>query len=90
MQYEVKLHRSVAKALSTMEPKPRERIKHGLRALEANPYESRSSADIVRLRGTRGRHDLFRLRIGDYRAIYAVEGKVVYVTDLFHRGRGYE
>ena len=90
MQYEVKLHRAVAKALSSLEPKLRERIKHGLRALEENPSESRSSADIVRLRGTRGRHNLFRLRIGDYRAIYAVEGKVVYVTDLFHRGRGYE
>lgn len=90
MQYDVKLHRAVAKALSRMEPKLRERIKHGLRALEANPYEPRPSVDILRLRGTRGRHDLFRLRIGDYRAIYAIEGKVVYVTDLFHRGRGYE
>ena len=90
MHYEVKLHRAVAKALSRIEPKLRERIKHGLRALEANPYESRSSADILRLGGTRGRHDLFRLRIGDYRVIYVVEGKVVYVTDLFHRGRGYE
>jgi mRNA interferase RelE/StbE len=88
--YEVKLHRTVAKALSSMEPRVRERIKHGLHALESNPCESRSTADILRLRGTRGRHDLFRLRIGDYRAIYAVEGKVVYVTDLFHRGRGYE
>lgn len=90
MRYEVRLHREVAKALSRMEPKLRARIKHGLRALEENPYESRSSADIVRLKGTKGRHDLFRLRIGDYRAIYAAEGNVVYVTDLFHRGRGYE
>jgi mRNA interferase RelE/StbE len=88
--HEVKLYRAVAKALSRMEPKLRERIKHGLRALEANAYEPRPSADVGRLRGTRGRHDLFRLRIGDYRAIYAGEGKVVYVTDLFHRGRGYE
>lgn len=30
------------------------------------------------------------LRIGDYRAIYAVVGKVVYVTDLFHKGKGYK
>lgn len=90
MQYEVKLHRTVAIALSRMESKLRARIKNGLRTLEENPYESRSGADIVRLEGTRGRHDLFRLRIGDYRAIYVVEGNVVYITDLFHRGRGYE
>ncbi len=84
------MHGEVAKALSRMEPKLRARIKHGLRALEENPYESRPTADILRLTGTRGRHDLFRLRIGDYRAIYAVVGNVVYITDLFHRGRGYE
>jgi mRNA-degrading endonuclease RelE of RelBE toxin-antitoxin system len=29
------------------------------------------------------------LRIGEYRAIYAVEDNVVYVTDLFHREKGY-
>jgi len=45
--------------------------------------------DIARLKGTRGRADLFRMRVGDYRVIYAVDGEVVYVTDLFHRGRGY-
>jgi mRNA interferase RelE/StbE len=90
LRYEVRLHREVAKALSRMESKLRARIKRGLRALEESPYESRSSADILRLTGTRGRHDLFRQRIGEYRAIYAIEGNVVYVTDLFHRGRGYE
>jgi mRNA interferase RelE/StbE len=88
--YEIKLHKEVAKALSRIEPKLRTRIIRGLHALQENPYEPRPSADIVRLRGTRGRQDLFRLRIGDYRAIYAIEGNVVRVTDLFHRGRGYE
>jgi mRNA-degrading endonuclease RelE of RelBE toxin-antitoxin system len=38
----------------------------------------------------KGRQDLYRLPIGDYRAIYAIEDKVVYVTDLFHRGKGYD
>jgi mRNA interferase RelE/StbE len=61
-----------------------------LRALRTNPYESRAGADIARLRGTRGREDFFRLRVGDYRVIYAVVQKVVFVTDLFHRGKGYK
>jgi mRNA interferase RelE/StbE len=68
----------------------RVRIDHGLRALGENPYEPRPSADIVRLRGTKERHDLFRLRIGVFDAIYAVGRNVVYVTDLFRRGRGNE
>lgn len=90
MRYEVRLHRDVAKALSRMELKLKKRTMQGLRALQEDPYEPRPSADIVRLRGTRGRQDLFRLRIWDYRAIYGVERNVVYLTDLFHRGRGYE
>jgi mRNA interferase RelE/StbE len=89
MPYEVKLHRTVAKTLAEMNPKLRSSIIIALRSLQMDPFERRSGADIIRLKGTRGRQDLFRLRIGDYRAIYAVESKVVYVTDLFHRGKGY-
>ena len=90
MPYEIKLHRSVVKSLERLEPKLRERIKSALRRLGENPYEARSGVDLARLAGTRGRQDLYRLRVGDYRAIYAVEAKVVYVTDLFHRGKEYD
>jgi mRNA interferase RelE/StbE len=72
-----------------LEPKLRERIKSALRSLGGNPFEARSGVDIMRLEGTKDRQDLYRLRVGDYRAIYAIESKVVYVTDLFHRGREY-
>jgi mRNA interferase RelE/StbE len=89
MSYAVKLHREVAKALAGMNGKTRSRIVKALRVLQNDPFQPRSGADIIRLMGTRGRQDLFRLRIGDYRAIYAVEDSVVYVTDLFHRGKGY-
>ena len=90
MLYRVTLHRGVAKFLERMEPKLRERIKSALRRLSENPYESRSGIDIARLAGTKGRQDLYRLRVGDYRAIYAIQGNVIYVTDLFHRGKGYD
>lgn len=89
MPYEVRLHRDVVKTLSRISPELRSRIIKSLRGLQTNPFQSRSSADIIRLSGTKGKQDLFRLRIGDYRAIYAVEDNVVYVTDLFHRGKGY-
>jgi mRNA interferase RelE/StbE len=88
MHYEVRLHREVAKTLERMSPQIRPRIIRGLRALEVNPYEPRAGADIARLMGTKGREDLFRLRIGDYRAIYAVVARTVYITDIFHRGKG--
>jgi len=89
MSYEVRLHREVAKSLERMSPQLRSRVVRGLRVLEVNPYESRAGADIVRLRGTKGREDLFRLRVGEYRIIYAVVANVVYITDIFHRGKGY-
>jgi mRNA interferase RelE/StbE len=89
MSYEVKLHREVVKTLSELGSAVRPRIIQGLRALKDDPIHPRPGADIVRLKGTRGREDLFRLRVGNYRAIYAVEGQVVYVTEFFHRGKGY-
>jgi len=90
MPHEVKLHREVAKTLERMNPQLRSRTIRGLRALEANSYESRAGADIARLRGTKGREDLFRLRIGDYRVIYAAVAGIVYITEILHRGREYK
>jgi len=89
MSYAVKLHREIAKTLAGMNTKTRSRITRALRILRNDPFQRRYGADIARLKGTRGRQDLFRLRIGDCRAIYAVEDNVVYVTDLFIRGKGY-
>jgi len=90
MPHEVKLHHDVVKTLLSMDSHMRTRIIAGLRALRTNPFESRVRVDIVRLRRTKGREDLHRLRIGEYRAVYAVAGKTVYVTDLFHRGKGHK
>ena len=56
----------------------------------ADPFTPRLGADIERLRGTNGRQDLFRLRVGKFRAVYAVVKREVLVTDLFERGAGYE
>jgi mRNA interferase RelE/StbE len=89
MHYKVQLHRVVTKTISRMNPQERSRIVAALHTLETDPYKPRTSADIIRLKGTKGREDLFRLRVGDYRVVYAVQGKTVFVTDLFHRGRGY-
>jgi mRNA interferase RelE/StbE len=88
--YEVRLHRGVVKFLDRLEPRLRERIKSALKRLGEDPYQSRSGVDVARLGGTKGRQDLYRLRVGDYRVIYAIEGSVVYVTELFHRGKGYD
>jgi len=67
----------------------KDHIKTTLRQLENDPFRSRPGVDIKRLKGTKGRRNLFRLRVGDYRVIYDVDEKVVWVTEIFHRGKGY-
>jgi len=90
MTYSVLLHPKALKALQSLRESDAERVKRALRVLEKDPFTPRLGADIKRLRGTRGRQDLYRLRTGRYRAIYAIVGKEVLVTDLFERGAGYE
>ena len=90
MPYAVLLHPNALKTLRSLRPGDRARVERSLRYLEANPFASRFGADIKKLRGTKGRQDLYRIRIGRYRAVYGIVGKEVRVTDLFERGEGYE
>ena len=90
MPYTVLLHPRVEKALRSMRREDADRVRRHLLALEKDPFSRRPRADIKRLRGTRGRQDLFRIRIGKFRAVYAVVEDEVLVTDLFERGAGYE
>ena len=90
MTFQVSLHREARKFLDRIQRTHRERIKADLRVLEIDPFTPRAGADIKRLRGTRGRHDLYRLRIGKFRAVYHVEGREVLVTEIWERGHGYD
>ncbi|NOR38127.1 MAG: type II toxin-antitoxin system RelE/ParE family toxin [Candidatus Thorarchaeota archaeon] len=68
--------------------KQKERIKEALRNLEQDPFQSRSRADIRKLSFPLD-PPLFRLRIGNYRAIYFVVKREVKVTEIIHRSKGY-
>lgn len=59
----------------------------GLQELKQDPLTPRPKADIKMLRGDRGQ---FRLRVGEYRVFYVVDGDTVYVTDLLHRSHAYD
>lgn len=87
--FEVRLHPGVVKFINELDDSTQRRIKEKLRSLERDPWHSRPGADIKKLSGTKGRQDLYRLRIGNYRFIYAVEENTVWITDAFARGRGY-
>jgi len=74
LRYNVLLHPKAADFLRKTDAKLRERIKRTLRELEESPER----------RGVRLNHSPFyRLRIGDYRAIYTINGEERKVIVLF-------
>ncbi len=87
MRYRVTLSETAVRQLRKLEKADRERIVRGLRALEEDPFRPRPKADIRILEGTEPRK--YRLRVGAYRAVYAVVGSEVKIIEVFARGRGY-
>ena len=87
MTFQVTLSETAARQLRRLPEDIRKRIVKGLRVLEQDPLRPRPKADIRIIEGSEPRK--FRLRIGDYRAIYAVVGREIRIIEVFIRGRGY-
>ncbi len=87
MSYRVTLSETAVRQLRKLGKAERDRIARALRVLEEDPFRPRPKADIRVLEGTDP--GKYRLRIGDYRAVYAVVGPEVRVIEVFARGRGY-
>jgi mRNA interferase RelE/StbE len=89
MSFEIRLHPDVVKFLVDLNPETKERQKSGIKSLDIDPFKSRSHSDIKKLKGTKKREDLYRLRVGDYRIIYSVEKNTIFVLEIIPRERGY-
>ena len=79
MRYRVILPKSVQKELDRLPEDVAHRIMIRLTALETNPRP----ADVKKLKG----RDAWRIRVGDYRAIYEIHDRVlqVIVITVGHR-----
>lgn len=86
MEYRVNIHKQAQKFLNTQDSVTKDRLVEGLRKLKSDPLDN----DVKKLKGTKGRQDLYRLRIGDYRAIFAIEDDIVYVLEIIPREIGYK
>ena len=64
-------------------------MRSSLKELENDPFQPRPKADIKKLHKM-SKHQFYRLRVGSYRAVYAVENTDVKVTRIISRGKGYE
>lgn len=88
MRYEVLLSRTAIRQLMALPPDSRKHVKRTLSELEEDPYRSRPKADIKRLKGTSRYY--YRMRIGNYRAIYVIEGYAVKVAKILPRSKAYD
>jgi mRNA interferase RelE/StbE len=89
MSFKIRLHPDAVKFLADLNPEAKERLKAGIKGLEIDPFKSRSQANIKKLKGTKKRESLYRLRVGDYRVIYAVEENTIFIPEVIPREKGY-
>lgn len=74
MRYQVVIPKSVRKQLDRFPAPQTDRILEALSGLEGNPFPH----DCRKLRG----REAWRIRVGDYRVIYEVHGRVLQVIVL--------
>lgn len=80
--YRIQFTRSAYRALRKLPPNVVQRIRHRLDDLAANPYGEH--LDVVNLQNRPG----YRLRVGDWRIIYEIEGGELIILVLRIGSRG--
>ncbi len=82
MHYELFISPSALKELKKLDSNERESIKTKLKLLALDPFNT--SIDITQIRG---KHQpiYYRIKSGDYRIIYHVENKGIYVDKIGDR-----
>lgn len=88
-KFKILVSRVAQKQLLTLDQRLRDKIKRRIRQLSANPYRPRAKADIKKLKGSFN-PELYRLRVGDFRVVYAVIGAEIRITEIIRRGKSYE
>jgi mRNA interferase RelE/StbE len=78
-----------APVLSQMPPGPKRVMKAALRRLAQDPTGRTVHLDVKELDVSEAMPRLYRLRVGDWRAVFAVEGRGLIVARIFHRRDGY-
>lgn len=85
--FDVEVSASFAKQFRAAPKEDQRRMRAALEKLRADPRTARAGADIRALVGTDP--PKWRLRVGAWRVVYAIEGRRVRVVEAFRRGRGY-
>jgi mRNA interferase RelE/StbE len=90
MIVDVRIHPDARKYLDGLDKRTRERILTTLKDLKGKDITLKTNLDVKKMKGTKGRKDLFRLRIGQYRIMYDIEDDIMWVSDIFLRGKDFQ
>lgn len=84
MSYHLRISRRVGKQIGRLQPQDRNRIDTAILKLEEEPRPT----DVEKLSGTT---NMWRIRVGDYRIIYAVDDRsqLVEILRVAHRREVY-
>ena len=83
MAYRVEFDKRASKDLENLDPQVRQRVIRKRYILEREPARG---PNIKRLKGYPNR---YRLRVGDWRLVYEIEGDLVIVVGIMHRSDAY-
>jgi mRNA-degrading endonuclease RelE of RelBE toxin-antitoxin system len=78
-----------ASVLAHLPPQPKRRMKDALRLLGQDPTGRTVGLDVLELDTGDRLPRLYRLRVGAWRAVFAVDERGIIVTHIFHRRDGY-
>jgi len=82
---EILLSTPARKQYNNLEGELKSRIKTALKSIAAG----NEKRDVKKLKGLKGRKDLYRLRVGEYRVIYYEGTECIKVTQIIHGSKGY-
>jgi mRNA interferase RelE/StbE len=78
------------KQFKALDKNTKKRIKSRLNELSKLSTKKRTNLDIKKLKGVKGREDLYRLRVGQYRILFSEESENIKVIQIIPRRRGYD
>lgn len=87
MKYKILISETARKQLKNLQENERQRIMSNIKELELYPMKRRAKADIKKLHNANP--ELYRLRVGSFRIVYAIIDDDVRVTEIMRRGRDY-
>jgi mRNA interferase RelE/StbE len=85
MPKQILLSTPAQKQFGKLDNEIKKRVKNALHRLADS-----GAGDIKEMKGIKGGADLYRLRVGDYRLVYSLDSDAIRITQIFHRGKGYD